>query len=152
MKRFDKKNIRIYGALIGVAVFFIIYAIERYTAPPSVPQIPVVNSYELGPLEEPRLSEERAHHILYGDETGGGHKFGMNRPCKSEYPESWNDEKIIEVTKRVAANDNLGWRKEDNGYYVGEEIVEGVNVRVVLDREKDDIITSYPLDKNRNPC
>lgn len=99
-----------------------------------------------------RISDQRANHILYGDVRGGGHKFGIGTPCKSEFPSNWNDAKIISTAKQIAANDNINWRAGRNGYFVGEQMIDGVNVRVVLDAEKDDIITAYPTNRPRNPC
>ena len=98
------------------------------------------------------LSAQRREHILFGDETGGGHKHGVGKPCKSEFPETWDNEKIIETTKRIASNDNARWRQEDNGYFVTEQIQDDVKVRVVLDGQKRNIITSYPINVPRNPC
>lgn len=101
---------------------------------------------------DPRLSNLRRYHILYGDESGGGHHHTANRPCKTEFPVSWDEDRIIETVKRLAANDNAPWRKEDNGYYVAEQMDGGVEVRVVLDEEGDDIITAYPTNLPRNEC
>lgn len=98
------------------------------------------------------LSQDRQQHILYGDARGGGHKFGVGKPCKSEFPQDWDDAEIIETVKEIAANDNLDWRREDNGYYVTETFEERVKVRVVLGPEKENIITAYPVNVKRNPC
>src|SRR5690606_4015735 len=98
-----------------------------------------------------RLSQQRETHILYGDKNGGGHLYGVGKACKSEFPEEWDKEKIIESVKLVAANDNLDWSQEKNGYHVAETNIDGTIVRVVLDREKDDIVTAYPLNVQRNP-
>lgn len=98
------------------------------------------------------LSEARAVHILYGDESGGGHLYGTGTPCKSEFPADWNEDKIIQTTKHIAANDNLNWRQEHNGYFVTENMIDGVNVRVVLDPQRSNIITAYPTNVPRNPC
>ena len=32
------------------------------------------------------INVERQTHILYGDASGGGHLYGVGRPCKSEFP------------------------------------------------------------------
>ncbi len=98
------------------------------------------------------LSERRAQHILYGDERGGGHMFGTGAPCKSEFPADWGSHRILEATKQIAANDNLDWERQGNGYYVAEKLEDGVKIRVVLDGQKRNIITSYPTNTKRNPC
>jgi hypothetical protein len=99
-----------------------------------------------------RITDEARMHILRGDERGGGHAFGAGKPCKSEFPATWSNDEIIEHVQKIAANDNLKWKKQDNGYYVSEQMVSGVKVRVVLDRERDDVVTAYPLNTGRNPC
>ncbi len=104
------------------------------------------------PAADIELSDKARAHILDGDARGGGHRHGTGKPCKSEFPVDWNDQKIVEQTMRIAANDNLNWRREKNGYYVSEEMIDGVNVRVVIDRERDDVVTAYPLNTGRNPC
>lgn len=98
------------------------------------------------------LSDQRRQHILFGDETGGGHFHGVGKPCKSEFPENWNEDKVIGAIELIAVNDNLDWRKEQNGYHVAEHQLEDLKIRVVLDKEKDDIITGYPVNVARNPC
>ncbi|MCB9989051.1 MAG: EndoU domain-containing protein [Rhodospirillales bacterium] len=100
----------------------------------------------------PRLSERRRIHILYGDESGGGHLHGVNKPCKTEFPENWDAQQVIKTVKALAANDNVIWHQEDNGYYVSEQDDGGLVVRVVLDREGDDIVTAYPVNVPSNPC
>ncbi len=98
------------------------------------------------------VSEARKEHILQGDRTGGGHKFGTGKPCKSEFPKEWNSDEIIATVERIASNDNLPWSKQRNGYYTAEEMVDGVKVRVVLNGRRDDVITAYPTNLERNPC
>ena len=109
------------------------------------------------PLEEIEpssviLTDQRKTHILYGDGRGGGHKYGAGVPCKSEFPKYWDEEMILSTAKKIAANDNLGWEQQNNGYYVAEAKEDGVNVRVVLGPQKRNIITSYPTNMPRNPC
>ncbi|MGB0719108.1 MAG: EndoU domain-containing protein [Bdellovibrionales bacterium] len=98
------------------------------------------------------LTQDRIDHILYGNESGGGHKHGVGTPCKSEFPADWDDDKIIAVVKTIAANDNADWRQEANGYYVTEAMEGETQVRVVIDGEKQRVITSYPVNVARNPC
>ena len=98
------------------------------------------------------LSPQQRVHILYGDKKGGGHFHTANKPCKSEFPESWNEDKIIQTIEKIAANDNMNWRQEKNGYFVGEKQVESLKIRVVLDQNKKNVITAYPVNVTRNPC
>lgn len=104
------------------------------------------------PSREVIITTRAQHHILQGDEGGGGHMHGANKPCKSEFPEDWDAAYIISTVQQVAANDNVDWKQQVNGYYVGEQSVDGIKVRVVLDREKESVITSYPVNVPRNPC
>ncbi len=104
------------------------------------------------PGSGPAISEVAEAHILYGDKKGGGHKFGAGKNCKSEFPKSWDDAEIIDNVKKVAANDNLNWKKQGNGYFVATDKIDGIKVRVVLDKERDDVVTAYPLNTKRNEC
>jgi hypothetical protein len=98
------------------------------------------------------ISDDRRIHILYGDATGGGHLYGTGKPCKSEFPKSWNKETVIKEVDLIAANDNLNWEQQRNGYYVTEQSVGTVKVRVVKGRNGEDVITAYPTNMKRNPC
>jgi len=98
------------------------------------------------------ISPQRRTHILYGDATGGGHLFGTGKPCKSEFPKHWDEETIIKEVDLIAANDNLNWEQQRNGYYVTEQKVGTVNVRVVKGRKNEQVITAYPTNVPRNPC
>lgn len=98
------------------------------------------------------ITEQRKIHILYGDQTGGGHLHGIGKPCKSEFPESWSKEKIIREISLAAANDNIDWELQSNGYHVGETYIDKIKLRVVKDRYNRKVITAYPLNTGRNPC
>lgn len=98
------------------------------------------------------ISPQRRAHILYGDATGGGHMFGTGKPCKSEFPKHWDEDTIIKEVDLIAANDNLNWEQQRNGYYVTEQKVGTVKVRVVKGRENKNVITAYPTNVPRNPC
>jgi hypothetical protein len=54
------------------------------------------------PLDSLHVTNERATHILDGDVTGGGHRHGTGRPGKTEFPASWDDEKITDSLLDVA--------------------------------------------------
>ena len=98
------------------------------------------------------LGDYAIEHILYGNESGGGHLSGVGKPCKSEFPSDWDEQEVIDTVKKIAANDNLPWKRQDNGYYVAEKMEDGIRVRVVLGREKKKVITAYPTNVERNPC
>jgi len=106
----------------------------------------------LSQLGGPGISQETKQHILVGDKTGGGHKFGAGKDCKSEFPQDWSDSQIIGNIQKVAANDNLKWKQQKNGYFVATDEINDVKIRVVLDKEKDDVVTGYPVSTARNAC
>jgi hypothetical protein len=54
------------------------------------------------PLDSLHVGPERAKHILDGDRWGGGHRHGTGRPGKTEFPSSWDDDKIIRHVLDVA--------------------------------------------------
>lgn len=127
------------GALILIGALFVFLP----SAPDTVPQ---------PHLREIILSRDRENHILSGDSKGGGHRYGTNKPCKSEFPKNWSDDYILSTVKTIAANDNLDWDQQGNGYYTAEDRVGAVKVRVVLAEDQQRIITAYPVNVRRNPC
>lgn len=102
--------------------------------------------------EAPVLTHEAKQHLLYGDGSGGGHRHSVGTPCKTEFPSYWDEDKILNTVTMIAANDNLNWRRESNGYDVAEERVDSVEVRVVIDPQRNEIVTAYPTNLPRNPC
>ena len=54
------------------------------------------------PVDALRMPPERAIHILDGDATGGGHRYGTGIPGKTEFPASWDDDKILDAVTLVA--------------------------------------------------
>lgn len=107
-----------------------------------------------GPLPalQPALTTQAENHMLYGDNRGGGHLHGTGKDCKSEFPAAWDADEVITHVKQVAANDNLHWEKQQNGYHVAEQMVENIRVRVVLNQDRTKIVTAYPTNVKRNPC
>lgn len=98
------------------------------------------------------ISPQRRTHILFGDATGGGHLYGTGKPCKSEFPKHWYEQTIIKEVELIAANDNLNWERQNNGYYVTEQNIGSLNVRVVKGRDAEQVITAYPTNVPRNSC
>lgn len=100
----------------------------------------------------PALTAESKQHILYGDGESGGHRHSTGTPCKTEFPSYWDEDKIFQTVKQIAANDNLNWRLESNGYEVAEETYDSVEIRVVVDPQRNEVVTAYPTNLPRNPC
>lgn len=96
-----------------------------------------------------KLTDYRRTHILVGSETGGGHRFGAGKPGKTEFPQSWSDDKIIETIIRIANDQSLPMRQSGKRYWLrmGEE--DGLQIRVVLNRENGEIITGYPVEPRK---
>lgn len=134
------------GLLIILAVLLFLGAINLDS---------IKNHFTQYDVSKPRtvtISDKRITHILYGDARGGGHLYGVGKPCKSEFPKDWHKSEIIDNVRALAANDNLNWKQQRNGYYVAESMVGSLRVRVVIDQERDDVITAYPVNVTRNPC
>ena len=68
-----------------------------------------VDAADRPPAEDIGVSPERTTHILDGDETGGGggHRHGVGKPGKTEFPASWDDEKIIAHRCRMSRADPI---------------------------------------------
>lgn len=133
------------GLLAILIVAALTYGIGSGWTLPSLPDLPAIS-------DDPEISKEAQAHILHGDDNGGGHLYGAGKPCKSEFPKGWDENDILDNVRKVAANDNLKWKKQKNGYYVATDKIEGVKIRVVLDKERDDVVTAYPLNTKSNAC
>lgn len=105
------------------------------------------------PLDALRMPPERAIHILYGDATGGGHRYGTGTPGKTEFPASWDDDRIVLATTFVASspeNVHQQWNQRWNARG------EFDNVRITVIIEPDGTIwTAWPEEGSpgvvRNP-
>ncbi len=102
--------------------------------------------------DNPYLLDSKAErHILDGDETGGGHRFGTGRAGKSEFPETWSDAKIKFEILDIATDPVTLWSKPDaRGYVSGEAEREGIIIRVIYDSRKSRIVTAYPTNLPKN--
>ena len=84
-------------------------------------------------LDTLRVTPERLTHVLDGDPAGGGHRHGTGKPGKTEFPASWDDEKIADVLVDVARRPDQtpghqGW----NGRWVARGTRDDVEVVVVV--------------------
>lgn len=95
------------------------------------------------PLDALRVPPERAVHILDGDATGGGHRYGIGKPGKTEFPASWDDDKIIDSMVSVArAPDSASLQR--NGRWKAEGVRDGVALAVIIMTDGR-IWSAYPL-------
>lgn len=93
------------------------------------------------------IPEDRAKHILDGDDFGGGHRAGTGVPGKTEFPMDWSDEDILEAIKEVAGTGIIDRpaRRPKEYVIVGE--VNGVTIETVV-KPNGEIRTAYPIRGN----
>ncbi|SSX81773.1 filamentous hemagglutinin outer membrane protein [[Actinobacillus] rossii] len=105
------------------------------------------------------VSSQRAEHILYGDKTGGGHKFSFTNILngKSKFPIHWSEKKILDVISNIATDPNLEWvqqtgtkgslytKKGVPSRFKVEGVVDGVRIRVIVEPMGDGVITAFPI-------
>jgi Bacterial EndoU nuclease len=96
-------------------------------------------------VEDFNVTPERTSHILDGDADGsGGHRHGTGIPGKTEFPASWDDEKIIDTVVDVARRPDLQPKhQESNDRWVARGTRDDVEVVVVVARDGR-IWTSWP--------
>jgi hypothetical protein len=86
------------------------------------------------PLDALLVTPERAKHILDGDPNGsGGHRHGVGNPGKTEFPASWNDEKIMDNILDVANRpDQPPIHQNWNDRWLARGTREDVEIAVVI--------------------
>jgi hypothetical protein len=93
-----------------------------------------------------RVTPGTRTHILEGDETGGGHRHGIGRPGKTEFPRQWDDHHIIDAVLAVARRpDQAPERQNWNGRW----LVNGKHdsVKIVAIVESDGLVcTAWPVE------
>ncbi len=102
------------------------------------------------PTQVRDLTAERRRHILAGDlpkptgepSKGGGHRPGLGKADKSEFPIGWDDERIIETVMQTARQPEEG--ALDKGRYLSFAIVDGVLVKVVV-RPDGSVVSGFPV-------
>ena len=95
------------------------------------------------PLEALRMPPERAIHILDGDATGGGHRYGTGKPGKTEFPASWDEDKITDSILSVArAPDSAILQR--NGRWKAEGVRDEIMLAVIIMADGR-IWSAYPL-------
>lgn len=95
-------------------------------------------------VEGVSVPENRARHILDGDDGGGGHRSGTGRPGKTEFPATWSGDRILDAVREVAGTGiaDRPARRPGELVIVGE--VEGVTIEVVV-RPTGEVRTAYSV-------
>ena len=95
------------------------------------------------PLDALRIPPERVTHILDGDATGGGHRYGVGAPGKTEFPANWDEGKIIDSILSVARSPDSAILQR-NGRWLVEGVHDQVGLAVVITTDGR-IWSAYPL-------
>ena len=97
-------------------------------------------------LDALHVSPERRVHILDGDADGGGggHRHGVGKPGKTEFPANWDDEKVIATVLDVARRPDKPPTHQDwNDTWLCAGTRDNVEVTAVTERSGD-ILTGWP--------
>jgi hypothetical protein len=97
-------------------------------------------------LDALRVSPERRMHILDGDADGGGggHRHGVGKPGKTEFPANWDDEKVIATVLDVARKPDKPPTHQDwNDTWLCAGTRDNVEVTAVTEGSGD-ILTGWP--------
>lgn len=101
--------------------------------------------------DKPSLIDPKGEaHILGGDATGGGHRFGTGIPGKSEFPQSWSDEKIAGEISDVATDPSSSRAPAGRGRSIVRGTRDGIDIEVIVE-PGGRIVTGYPTNVPRNP-
>jgi hypothetical protein len=103
-----------------------------------------IDAWDRPPADGIRMSPERATHILDGEPRGGGHRHGTGRSGKTEFPASWDDEKIMDNALDVARRpDDAPTLQHRNNRWICTGTREDVEVSVIVLRSGE-VWTSWP--------
>jgi hypothetical protein len=116
----------------------------------------VVDATTRPPLDAFNVTPERAAHILDGDATGGGgHRHGVGKPGKTEFPADWNDERIVGSILEVVRHPSQPPVHQDwNNRWLCVGVRDEVEISVVVQRTGE-VWTAWPEEGSpgvvRNP-
>jgi len=105
-----------------------------------------LNAADRPPVKAIRVNPDRRTHILDGEpDDGGGHRHGTGKPGKTEFPASWDDEKIIDTIVDVARRPDMPpQHQQKNDRLVARGTRDDVEIVVIIERDGR-IWTSWPL-------
>lgn len=101
-------------------------------------------------------SEKRRKHILFGDQTGGGHIW-PGRPGHTPFPRGWDADRIMREVSDIATDPSLPWTQitgaagaalTKSGKPVRFSVIgvrDGVKIKVILEPGGEGIITAFPI-------
>jgi hypothetical protein len=89
------------------------------------------------------IPEDRAEHILSGDKSGGGHRSGTGSPGKTEFPQDWTDDDILDGVADVAENGKVLGPAHRPGEVVKGGTYNGVDIETVV-KGDGGVRTGYP--------
>lgn len=90
-----------------------------------------------------RVTTGRRIHILDGDASGGGHRFGAGKG-KTEFPPDWTDDQIITAIEKIANDPQSVASSARRGRKVMRGVENGLPISVVVDPADGSIVTGYP--------
>jgi len=95
--------------------------------------------------EDIHVTPERTTHILDGDANGGGgHRHGVGKPGKTEFPASWADERVIANVLDVPRRpDKPPIHQDWNNTWLCTGTRDAVDVWAVVERSGG-ILTGWP--------
>jgi Bacterial EndoU nuclease len=107
------------------------------------------------PVDAIRVSPERTTHILDGEPGGGGHRHGIGKSGKTEFPASWDDKKIMGNVLDIARRpDSTPVHQDWNDRWICTGTRDSVEVSVIVLRSGE-VWTAWPEDGSpgvvRNP-
>lgn len=105
------------------------------------------------------VNTQRAEHILYGDKSGGGDKFGLTRILnqKSKFPIHQTEKRILDEVSNIATDPNLDLVQQTGtkgSFYTKkgvparfkvDGVVDGVKIRVIIEQAGEGVITAFPI-------
>jgi hypothetical protein len=97
------------------------------------------------------IDRNGATHILWGDRADSGGHLWPGNPNKTPFPQDWQERKILDTASEIFVDPKTPWRRSPNGRtWLAEVQIQGVEVRVVIDRSRERVVSAYPINLPRN--